>query len=242
MGVLRRHDGGVLTNRAHSALLSIFDRAGVDAAALQLPALSLPAVAVIVVLLTWQTLARRPWSLHLPTVGGMAIESALTSLPVIVTGWLVAAVPIALLIDVVDASGSMPVSVAMSTGAATDPRALGVPAQIAISIGAGIYEEFVFRLILVSALHSLLKRLPGVSERGATVAAVIVAAGLFALYHPVIGDGTIAMREATTLFLAGLWWGTLFVVRGFGIAVGSHAAYDALVLMLPPLLGRGSAG
>jgi hypothetical protein len=36
---------------------------------------------------------------------------------------------------------------------------------------------------------------------------------------------------------AGVFFAGLFVVRGFGITVGSHAAYDLLVGILIPAMG-----
>ncbi|MBX3354967.1 MAG: CPBP family intramembrane metalloprotease [Phycisphaeraceae bacterium] len=216
VGVLRHGDGSVLTNRAHLTLLRLFEWSGVRAEALLLPALSLPAAALIVVLLTWHALSRRSWSVHLPTVGGMAIESLLTALPLVTIGWIVASLPLA---------------------AAPDPRTLGVPAQIAVALGAGLYEELLFRLALLSLLHSVFRRIPKCTPAVATVLAVTISALCFTFYHPVIEDGRLALRTAIILFLAGLWWGTLFVIRGFGIAVGSHAAYDAIVLLLPGWLG-----
>jgi len=220
VGALRLGDGWVFTNRAHSALLELFDWVGVHADRLRLPALSLPAAALVVVLLVWQVIARRAWTLHLPTVGFMAVESVLTALPIVVLGWLLAALPWA----------SVP-----------EPRSLGMTGQIAVAVGAGLYEELLFRLVLISLIHSLLRRMRAFSDRSATIAAVVFAALLFAFYHPILVDGHLAMRDATVLFAAGLWWGTLFVVRGFGIAVGSHVAYDAIVLLLPALLNHRAA-
>ena len=70
-----RAERGTITNRAHEGLLRLFDAVGID-----LMVMALPAAAVLVVLVTWQLLARRPWSLHLPPVGLMAIESEIAAL------------------------------------------------------------------------------------------------------------------------------------------------------------------
>lgn len=215
VGALRSGDGWVTTNRAHLALISLFDWAGVRAESLRLPALSLPAAALVAVLLSWQVMSRLRWSVHLPTVGGMAMESILSALPVVAVGWVIASIPFA---------------------TAPEPRQMGVAGQIAVALGAGIYEEFVFRLILVSLLHSFLRRVCRASDRTAVVVAIVISAALFTVYHPISRDGAFALRDAMVLFTAGAWWGTLFVVRGFGIAVGSHAAYDAIVLLLPKVV------
>jgi hypothetical protein len=41
------------------------------------------------------------------------------------------------------------------------------------------------------------------------------------------------------LFLtaAGLYFGMLYILRGFGITVGTHALYDVLVLVMLPRSG-----
>lgn len=219
LGALRQQEL-VVTNRAHSTLLQFFHWVGIRGDHLLLPAMSLPALAVVAVLLAWQVLSRRPWSLHLPTVAAMAIESIATASPVVLLGWLTALIP--------------------ATAGDSLIERLSVPGRISMAIGAGLYEEFVFRLMLVSLLHSLLKRLTPLGERGAVTLAVILAALAFSLHHPVFRAEGFALHEALFLFGAGCWWGVLLVVRGFGIAVGSHAAYD-LWVVLPPLVTASAA-
>lgn len=203
------HD--VLTNRAHEGLLRVFAALGVRADALSLPALALPALALVVVLVAWQVVRRTAWTVHLPTVGLMAIESALAALPLAVVGELLTR------------------SMAAAVG---DPvAALPLSGKIAVAIGAGLYEEFVFRMCLLAFLHTVLVDLLRTPERVAMAFAIVASAALFALYHPLRGaDGALQPRRAAFFFIAGLWFGVLFAVRGFGIAVGAHAAYDMLVV------------
>lgn len=220
LGFLRSGEW-VMTNRAHGSLLWLFDALGVRAERLLLPALSLPALAIVMVLLVWQILSRRPWSVHLPTVAGMAAESALTALPLVTLGWLLAPI--------------------LALGSDAQVRSLPLAGRVAMAIGAGIYEEFVFRLVLLSLLHSILRRVPRLGEPAAITGAVLLSAVAFSLHHPLLREDGFALHEAVFLFGAGVWWGVLFVVRGLGIAVGSHAAYDALVLLWPLLSARASA-
>jgi hypothetical protein len=59
---------------------------------------------------------------------------------------------------------------------------------------------------------------------------VVLAALAFAAYHPLRGaTGTIEWPVFASLFVAGLYFGGLYVVRGFGIAVAAHASYDIVV-------------
>ena len=98
--------------------------------------------------------------------------------------------------------------------------------------GAGLYEEVLFRLLLVPAVVWLLERL-GFSTFAACLWSVVVTSILFSAAHYVgpLGD-PFELYSFTFRMLAGIFFATLFVVRGFGIAAGTHAAYDMLVGLL----------
>ena len=113
-------------------------------------------------------------------------------------------------------------------------------------LGAGLYEEFLFRLCLLPVAYLLL-RVVLIPQRGSTWGAVIATSVLFALAHYLAptSDATVlsVFSEAVTRVqssrelwfgfafraIAGVMFGWLFVFRGFGIAVGCHAAYDIVV-------------
>ena len=102
-------------------------------------------------------------------------------------------------------------------------------AQILTFIGAGIYEEVLFRLGLFAGLYGVLRvvRLP-------VLAAVVIAAAVGAIafaYAHHIGPYGEPVRADYFVFraIAGLYFTLLFVLRGFGIAVGAHVGYDVLV-------------
>ena len=107
---------------------------------------------------------------------------------------------------------------------------MGLFAQLSLSLGAGLYEELVFRVILVGGLFWLLNRL-GAERRAAYVVAALVGALLFSAVHyvGVFGDpfevGSFLFR-----FLFGLAMNVLFLVRGFGVAAWTHALYDVMVV------------
>jgi membrane protease YdiL (CAAX protease family) len=116
---------------------------------------------------------------------------------------------------------------------------LGVPLQINIRtapagdllryIGAGIYEEVLFRLVLFSGLL-LMFRVVLMPWIIAMPLAAVAGALLFAAAHH-IGPYGEPMRADYFLFraVAGLFFTFLYVFRGFGVAVGAHAGYDVLV-------------
>lgn len=101
--------------------------------------------------------------------------------------------------------------------------------QILTFVGAGIYEEVLFRLGLFGGLVLLLRvvRIPWIA---AWILAACASALAFAAAHH-IGPYGEPMRADYFIFrtVAGLYFTILFVARGFGIAVGAHAGYDVLV-------------
>jgi len=56
-------------------------------------------------------------------------------------------------------------------------------AQVVFSVGAGIYEELFFRLVGIALLHALLVDLLKLPEHWGAIAAVMLSAVAFALYH-----------------------------------------------------------
>lgn len=120
-------------------------------------------------------------------------------------------------------------SVGLSAGAALDGMAW--PTALMVSLGAGLYEELLFRVILVSALLWGAKRIFGWGPVASALFATITGALIFSAFHYVgpFGDrlqlGSFVFRT-----LAGIAFSTLFIVRGFGITAWTHALYDVMLL------------
>jgi membrane protease YdiL (CAAX protease family) len=107
-----------------------------------------------------------------------------------------------------------------------------VTGQVITFVGAGIYEEAVFRLLLCLALRGLLAI---VATPGwiAWPVVLIVSSLVFAAAHHVGPYGEPFHRFVFVFrALAGLYFSLLYQTRGFGIAVGAHAGYDVLVGVL----------
>ncbi len=99
-------------------------------------------------------------------------------------------------------------------------------------LGAGIYEELLFRLILLSLVVWGLRRLR-VERRPSMIAGVLLTSLLFSAAHYVGANGyDFDWYSFLFRFLAGVFFAILFVYRGFGIAAGTHAGYDILVGVL----------
>jgi hypothetical protein len=108
--------------------------------------------------------------------------------------------------------------------------ALSLPAQLMVSLGAGIYEELLFRVILVSGLAWLGRKGFGWSSSGAGAFAVSVGALIFSAFHYLgpYGD-RLELGSFTFRTIAGLLFSGLYLLRGFGITAWTHALYDVFL-------------
>lgn len=104
-----------------------------------------------------------------------------------------------------------------------------LPAETIGLIGAGVFEEAVFRLGLLGISYASL-RLLHVPNVLATAMAVSGSALAFSMAHH-LGEAPGSFEWSTFVFrwLAGVYFSWVFILRGFGIAVGTHVAYDLLV-------------
>lgn len=106
---------------------------------------------------------------------------------------------------------------------------MGFGMQVALSLGAGLYEELLFRVILVGGLFWVLA---AISKRKqvAYILAAVIGALLFSWVHYIgsLGDA-FTLSSFTFRFLFGLALNALFLLRGFGIAAWTHALYDVTI-------------
>ena len=111
--------------------------------------------------------------------------------------------------------------------------------DVLLSMGAGIYEELLFRLIGIAMLHMILVDLLALPEHWGAIGAVIGSAIGFAMYHfPSFTDVRLGLGLFYTV--AGVYFALIYVTRGFGIVVGTHALYDVLVVTLRFVQHEGS--
>jgi Type II CAAX prenyl endopeptidase Rce1-like len=165
-------------------------------------------------LLAWQAVDRRDWRFHPAILWGMAVESLLLA---------VALVGLSKLVDL--GFSRLEGSSLLATSSATRHPI----APVIGFLGAGLYEEALFRLALIPLMYRGL-RLMLVPSFFALTLAVTASSLIFSLAHHAGVPG-----EPFTWFafifrwLAGVFFAWVFVVRGFGVAVGTHTAYDLLV-------------
>jgi hypothetical protein len=204
------YEGGVLLlgrtaarNGADVWLRTLLDRLGFGEYFL-LPVLTL------VGLLAWHHVEHDRWRFNGRVLAGMTGECVL---------WAVVLLGIARLQDRV-----WPLAAA---GGET------VLARLVAFCGAGLYEEVLFRLLLLPAVVWVATRL-GAGPPAAAAWGVLGSSLLFSLAHYVGPLGDVFNPYSFTFrFLAGCFFAVIFEIRGFGIAAGSHAAYDMLVGLLP---------
>ena len=171
------------------------------------------------ILLGWHYTSRQPWRLARGTLAGMAIESGVLS----VCLWLILQLQGALLHVVAGHTGGTP------EPAATGLSAAGTVGGLVGYLGAGVYEELLFRLMLLPVVACGVRRL-GVAGVPSLVVAAVSTSLVFAAAHHVGQHGEpLDWFIFLFRFLAGLFFCVLFVKRGFGIAAGTHAGYDILV-------------
>jgi membrane protease YdiL (CAAX protease family) len=212
-------------------------------AGLGLAWLWLPPMLLVGALAMWQTSSRQPWRVQWETLSGMLAESLLFAFMLVLSGQALHAcfLPI----------DGQPMSRVPMSESGEPQLVLSslAPVRLVTFLGAGLYEEFVFRLCLIPLGFWLAKGLL-LSDRWAWMTAIVGSSLLFSLAHYLApeSDGLISValwnaaaqifgspREFLGFifrFVAGLVFATIFCWRGFGIAAGSHAAYDISVGVL----------
>jgi hypothetical protein len=164
----------------------------------------LPSLAVVGILLAWHIARRDQWRLRFGVAMGMIIESALLAFPLVAL--------------------SRVVGQYLPLFAATEAPWQG---GVVFAIGAGVYEELIFRLAAFTLLNIILVDLLRLEKLPAYLLILVASSLLFASYHywsPLSSP----FRWSDYVFraAAGIYFGALFMARGFGVTAGCHAAYD----------------
>lgn len=108
----------------------------------------------------------------------------------------------------------------------------GTVEQLGLAIGAGVFEELVFRGLLLFGLFALLRHAIGTDRVSAGLVAVLVSAWLFSGYHHWGPGGEPYVASVFAFrFWAGTLLGAIFLTRGLGIAAFAHGFYDVLVML-----------
>ncbi len=173
--------------------------------------------------LVWRDHRGHPGRLDLRIFGGMLLEALVYAA---LLGGVVARLTTLLL------HPHLATAAAVQTAPAAGIARLSLAQQLVISLGAGIYEELVFRVLLISGLVAVGLAL-GLRRPAAVGLAAVLSALIFSTFHYVgaFGD-TWSLASFTFRAIAGLLLSGLYVWRGFGITAWAHALYDVGLALL----------
>jgi membrane protease YdiL (CAAX protease family) len=183
-----------------------------------LTAYYLPGLLILAALLLLHLVRRDRWTVSPAQAGRLWLDALLWLVPLFVL-YLLFTMPVRQLLGMVlQTSGNGPPDLF---------------ANVVLSIGAGLFEEFVFRLLLVSLLLWVLERLLGVPKDPAQLVAICFSAALFASAH-FFGPSAEPFTYLGFLFraAAGIYLGAVFMLRGFATGAIVHAAFNVVLALL----------
>ena len=206
---------------------------------------------VMVILLALQITSKTRWHVRLKDFTPMTFECILLAIPLIVLSLLFNRSPQAntdtmafrsqatavtrMHSPAITLQAQVPVSQTQTVSSSYHNEVNPLLVNIVTGIGAGIYEEFVFRLILICLLMLLLQDFLNISWQGSIFLSISIAALLFSAHHHIFFvDGRFQTGEPFSISkfifrtLAGVYFAVLFAIRGFGITAGTHAFYNII--------------
>jgi hypothetical protein len=212
-----------------------------------------PPLAVVVILMALQITSRRQWRFWLSDILPMAVECMLLAVPLIVLTLGLNSAGSQREVALFDGN-TIPAQNALLPRCfllignslsllAEQVDDLGMQhsllANIVTGIGAGIYEELVFRLILICILMLLFQDIMRFSHKKSIVLSVLVAAALFSAHHHIDflsgqpnANDPFNLTEFIFRTIAGIYFAALFAIRGFGITAGTHAFYNIIAVSI----------
>ncbi|HSW00921.1 MAG TPA: CPBP family intramembrane glutamic endopeptidase [Sedimentisphaerales bacterium] len=218
-----------------------------------------PPMMAIIILVGLQLASKKPWYFCLGDYTPMVCECVCLAVPLIILSLLFNSSPVnsdlsaqldgvapQILVCSAPQAGCPPGGeggeAVAKVLAAGGPPQRSLMADVITGVGAGIYEELVFRLILICVLMVLFQDLIGLGHQNAVVLSVMISAALFSAHHHIIWvDGQLG-RSAPFLWtefgfrtIAGVYFALLFAIRGFGITAGTHAFYDIIATVMNAL-------
>ena len=176
----------------------------------------IPALSLVGILLAWHIARKDSWRVRIETLWGMGLESWLLCLPLVTLG-------------IAFARWDIHVPLYGRSEVLRD--------QTILSVGAGVYEELVFRLILMTAIMLVTADMLRLPKRWCGLLMVVCSAVLFSLYH-YLGAEAFQWRSFAFRAVAGIYFSVLFLTRGFGITAGCHVAYDIMIVALQAWAAR----
>jgi hypothetical protein len=161
------------------------------------------------VLIVWHHRNDDHWRIHPKVLGGMLVEAIGLGL---ILFWAAKAISLVAAPETSSAIGTSSWELAVTY------------------VGSGIYEELLFRIVLLIPFIHWARTFVD-SKKLSSVIGVIAVSLLFAAAHYNIfipAGNEFEVSSFVFRFVASIAFCTLFLFRGFGVAVGAHVAYDLL--------------
>jgi membrane protease YdiL (CAAX protease family) len=212
-----------------------------------------PPLAVMVILVALQLASRKQWYFGLSDIWPMTMECILLAVPLIVLSLFLSS-PAREQNDIGQFANTAiqieaKVTPSCSSTAANSSAVIqagggevtneSLLANIITSIGAGIYEELIFRLILICALMMLFQDVLQLDRKNSIILSILISAALFSAHHHIVFvNGQLGQSapfnwpEFGFRTIAGVYFAALFAIRGFGITAGTHAFYDIIATII----------
>jgi membrane protease YdiL (CAAX protease family) len=174
-----------------------------------------PGLGVLAILLATHMASGEKWSVRWGRVGLMHVEAVALAVPLLALNWT--------MLLAAEAHGL----------AGVDQASASLFDKLALGIGAGIYEEMVFRLVLISLIVMVGVDLLKLGTVPVAFAAVVLSSLVFAAHHhPPIGTEPFSLTPFLFRATAGVYLAIIFWYRGYGPAAGCHAAYNVALACL----------
>jgi membrane protease YdiL (CAAX protease family) len=173
----------------------------------------------VCILLAWHHLTHQSWSMSPKLPALMLVESLVLALT---------------LLCIAQIHGRLMYAFTAPPSVTVPSMSVGpLSGRLVAYFGAGIYEELLFRLMLLPAIATTIHWM-GATRRNSLVTAILVSSLMFSAAHYQLvtaGGEPWEWFSFTFRFLAGAFFAVLFSYRGFGIAAGAHALYDVVVAL-----------
>ncbi len=202
---------------------------------------------VVIILIALQLTARKKWYFKFSDYLPMSIECTLLAVPLIVLSLFLNTAAygnygsdlpeqsksnqIVTVCSQTDSPTTVPMQQNQLKPASPPPWY----AEIVTGIGAGIYEELFFRLIMISIFMIVFQDFLGFKHDVSIIISVLLSAALFSAHHHIFfANGQVGQGAAFNWIqfgfrtFAGVYFAVLFSIRGYGITSGTHAFYDIL--------------
>ena len=111
------------------------------------------------------------------------------------------------------------------------PSGYKVLQNVTLAVGAGIYEEILFRVVLIFCFNYIISLVFQWKSYSKNILSVFFSSIFFSLFHFIGEFGDYYSFDIFMVrFLAGIYLGILYCSRGFGITAWTHSLYDLIVL------------